>query len=69
MVTNAVRPLEERGVRHQLRAYGADPDELTAEAGADKLGLPPEQVSKTVVAQRPPGGLLRSVAGGLPARP
>ena len=31
MKTNAVRLLEEMGVRHELRAYDVDPDDLSAE--------------------------------------
>ena len=51
MKTNAVRLLEEMGVAHALRAYEVDPDHLTAETAADKIGLPAEQVFKTLVAR------------------
>ena len=51
MKTNAVRLLEERGVRYELRAYDVDPDDLTAETVADKIALPAEQVFKTLVAR------------------
>src|SRR5207249_4573639 len=51
MKTNAVRLLEEMGVRYELRAYDLDPDDLTAEAVAAKIGLPAEQVFKTLVAR------------------
>src|SRR2546423_9482886 len=50
MKTNAVRLLEAMGVPHELRAYDVDPDDLTAESVADKIGLPAEQVFKTLVA-------------------
>jgi Cys-tRNA(Pro)/Cys-tRNA(Cys) deacylase len=50
MKTNAVRLLEEMGVRYELRAYEVDPDDLTAETVADKIGLPAEQVFKTLAA-------------------
>jgi prolyl-tRNA editing enzyme YbaK/EbsC (Cys-tRNA(Pro) deacylase) len=51
MKTNAVRLLEEMGIAHELRAYEVDPDDLTAETVADKIGLPAEQVFKTLVAR------------------
>ena len=51
MKTNAVRLLEEMGVRHELRAYDVDPDDLSAETVAAKVGLPAEQVFKTLVAR------------------
>ena len=50
MKTNAVRLLEEMGVRHELRAYEVDPDDLTAQTVAAKVGLPAAQVFKTLVA-------------------
>jgi Cys-tRNA(Pro)/Cys-tRNA(Cys) deacylase len=51
MKTNAVRLLEEMGVAHELRAYEVDPDDLTAQTVAGKIGLPAEQVFKTLVAR------------------
>src|SRR6516165_5901428 len=51
MKTNAVRLLEEMGVAHELRAYEVDLDDLTAQTVADKIGLPAEQVWKTLVAR------------------
>lgn len=47
--TNAARLLETLGIAHELRAYEVDPDDLGAEAIAEKVGLPPEQVFKTLV--------------------
>src|SRR5260370_876828 len=41
MKTNAIRLLEEMGIRHELRTYEVDPDDLTAQTGAAKVGLPP----------------------------
>ena len=49
MKTNAVRQLDSLGVRDELRAYEVDPNDLTAETVARKVGLPPEQVFKTLV--------------------
>jgi len=42
------------GIHYELRAYEVDPDDLAAETVAAKIGLPPEQVFKTLVA-RPSG--------------
>lgn len=49
--TNAVRILESLGVEFELREYEIDPEDLSAEAVAAKIGLPAEQVFKTLVAQ------------------
>ena len=64
MKTNAVRLLEERGVAHELRAYEVDPDDLTAETVADKIGLPAEQVFKTLVARGDRQGVCFAVVPG-----
>jgi Cys-tRNA(Pro)/Cys-tRNA(Cys) deacylase len=47
--TNAVRLLDTLGVRYELREYQVDPQALDAVAVAEKIGLPPEQVFKTLV--------------------
>ena len=49
MKTNAARILEALGIRYQLREYEVDEDDLSAESVARKVGLPPEQVFKTLV--------------------
>jgi Cys-tRNA(Pro)/Cys-tRNA(Cys) deacylase len=64
MKTNAVRLLEEMGVAHELRAYEVDPDDLTAESVADKIGLPAEQVFKTLVARGDRHGVCFTVVPG-----
>jgi Cys-tRNA(Pro)/Cys-tRNA(Cys) deacylase len=64
MKTNAVRLLEEMGVAHELRAYEVDPDDLTAEAVANKIGLPAEQVFKTLVARGDRHGACFAVVPG-----
>jgi Cys-tRNA(Pro)/Cys-tRNA(Cys) deacylase len=51
MKTNAVRLLESLGVHYELRDYEVDPEDLAAESVAAKVGLPPEQVFKTLVAR------------------
>lgn len=47
--TNAVRLLEAAGIPFELRAYEVDPEDLTAETVARKVGLPACQVFKTLV--------------------
>lgn len=49
--TNAVRLLDRLGIPYELRGYEVDPDDLVAESVARKIGLPPEQVFKTLVAR------------------
>lgn len=51
MKTNAVRILEAAGIEYQLREYEVDPDDLAAETVAAKIGMPPEQVFKTLLAR------------------
>jgi len=64
MKTNAVRLLEEMGVAHELREYEVDPDDLTAETVAAKIGLPAEQVFKTLVARGDRLGVCFAVVPG-----
>ena len=49
--TNAARLLDQMGISYELREYEVDADDLAAEAVATKIGLPPEQLFKTLVAQ------------------
>ncbi|HST77451.1 MAG TPA: Cys-tRNA(Pro) deacylase [Verrucomicrobiae bacterium] len=51
MKTNAVRLLENLGIRYELREYSVDPEDLAAESVAAKIGMPAEQVFKTLVAR------------------
>jgi Cys-tRNA(Pro)/Cys-tRNA(Cys) deacylase len=46
--TNAVRVLYTLGIKYELREYKVDPQDSSAEAVAAKIGLPPEQVFKTL---------------------
>jgi Cys-tRNA(Pro)/Cys-tRNA(Cys) deacylase len=64
MKTNAVRLLEEMGVAHELRAYEVDPDDLTAATVANKIGLPAEQVFKTLVVRGDRRGVCFAVVPG-----
>ena len=51
MKTNAVRLLDSLGISYELREYEVDPVDLAAETVAAKIGLPPEQVFKTLLAR------------------
>jgi len=51
MKTNAVRLLESLGISYELREYTVDPEDLAAESVAAKIGMPAEQVFKTLVAR------------------
>lgn len=48
--TNALRILDQMGIAYQTREYEVDPEDLSAETVAAKVGLPPEQVFKTLLA-------------------
>jgi Cys-tRNA(Pro)/Cys-tRNA(Cys) deacylase len=62
--TNAVRLLDRLGIRYELREYEVDPDDLAAESVARKVGLPPEQVFKTLVARGDRNGVCLAVIPG-----
>ena len=49
MKTNAARYLDSLGIRYELREYKVDPEEFSAIIVAEKIGLPPEQVFKTLL--------------------
>ena len=49
MKTNAVRLLDAAGIAYELREYDVDPNDLSAETVARKIGMPAEQVFKTLV--------------------
>ena len=51
MKTNAVRLLDSLNISYELREYEVDPDDLAAETVAAKIGLPPDQVFKTLLAR------------------
>ena len=62
--TNAVRLLERLGVPFELRDYEVDPEDLSAETVARKVGMPPEQVFKTLVARGDKHGVCLAVVPG-----
>ena len=49
--TNAARVLDGMGISYELRAYEVDPDDLTAISVAKKIGMPAEQVFKTLLTE------------------
>ena len=62
--TNAVRLLDQLGVGYQLREYEVDPEDLAAETVAAKIGLPAEQVFKTLAARGDRNGICMAVIPG-----
>jgi Cys-tRNA(Pro)/Cys-tRNA(Cys) deacylase len=56
--TNAARILDAAGIHYELREYVVDEDDLSAPAVAEKIGMPPEQVFKTLVARGDRTGVL-----------
>ncbi|HZJ53690.1 MAG TPA: Cys-tRNA(Pro) deacylase [Myxococcaceae bacterium] len=49
MKTNAARLLDTLNIRYELRTYAVDPEDLSAVRVAQKVGLPPAQLFKTLV--------------------
>ena len=64
MKTNAARLLDRLGIAYELKSYDVDPDDLQAETVARKVGLPPGQVFKTLVARGDRTGVLLAVVPG-----
>ncbi len=64
MKTNGARILDALGIRYELREYEVDPDDLAAETVARKVGLPAEQVFKTLVAKGDRKGVCFAVVPG-----
>jgi len=52
------------GIHYELREYEVDPDDLAAETVAAKIGLPAEQVFKTLVARGDRNGICMAVIPG-----
>src|SRR5882757_5763329 len=62
--TNAARLLDQLGIHYELREYEVDPEDLAAETVAAKIGLPAEQVFKTLVARGDRSGVCLAVIPG-----
>lgn len=64
MKTNAARFLDSLQIVYEVREYEVDPDDLAAESVARKVGLPPEQVFKTLVARGDKHGICFAAVPG-----
>lgn len=62
--TNAARILDGLGITYEIRTYDVDPDDLSAETVARKVGLPAEQVFKTLVVRGERAGVMLAVVPG-----
>lgn len=62
--TNAARLLDGLKIAYELRPYEVEPDDLTAVSVAKKIGMPPEQVFKTLLAQTNAGEHVFAVIPG-----
>lgn len=62
--TNAMRLLDAAGVVYEVREYDVDPEDLSAETVARKIGVPIEQVFKTLLARGDRNGLCFAVIPG-----
>lgn len=62
--TNAVRLLDQLLISYELREYEVDPENLAAETVAAKIGLPLEEVFKTLVARGDRNGICMAVIPG-----
>ena len=56
--TNAARILDREAIRYELREYEVDESDLSAPHVAEAIGMPPEQVFKTLVARGDRTGVL-----------
>src|SRR6185437_3367645 len=64
MKTNAARLLDNLKITYELRDYEVDPDDLSAETVALKVGMPLNQVFKTLVARGDKKGVCLAVIPG-----
>lgn len=62
--TNAMRQLDGLGIAYEVRSYEVDPEDLSAESVAAKIGLPPGQTFKTLVARGDRNGVCLAVIPG-----
>ncbi len=64
MKTNGARFLESLNIPFELREYEVDPEDLSAVTVARKVGMPPEQVFKTLLTTGGPGSYVFAVIPG-----
>jgi len=62
--TNAMRLLDQHGVRYEIKEYEVDPEDLSAETVANKVGLPADQVFKTLCVRGDRNGDVLAVIPG-----
>jgi Cys-tRNA(Pro)/Cys-tRNA(Cys) deacylase len=62
--TNAARILDAAGIRYELREYKVNEDDLSAPHVAEAIGMPAEQVFKTLVARGDRTGVLMACIPG-----
>jgi Cys-tRNA(Pro)/Cys-tRNA(Cys) deacylase len=61
MKTNACRLLDALQIRYETREYDVDPEDLSGQAVARKIGLPEEQVFKTLLCRVDPQNIVFAV--------
>ena len=64
MKTNGARLLESLNIPFDLREYAVDPEDLAATTVARKIGMPAEQVFKTLLTTGGPGTYVFAVVPG-----
>ncbi len=64
MKTNAARLLDKLKIPYELKEYEVDPQDLTAQTVASKIGFPCNQVFKTLAAIGNKNGVLLAVVPG-----
>jgi Cys-tRNA(Pro)/Cys-tRNA(Cys) deacylase len=64
MKTNGARILEALGIAFELHEYEVDPEDLSALTVAKKIGMPPEQVFKTLLTSGGPNSYVFAVIPG-----
>lgn len=64
MKTNAIRALDNLAIKYELKDYEVDEEDLTATTVAKKVGLPPEQVFKTLCCRGDKNGVCLAVVPG-----
>jgi Cys-tRNA(Pro)/Cys-tRNA(Cys) deacylase len=64
MKTNATRILDKLNIAYELREYEVDPDDLRAEKVAAAIGMPSEQVFKTLAVRGEHRGVLLAIVPG-----
>ncbi len=62
--TNAARILDSAGISYELREYAVDEDDLSAPRVAEAIGMPAEQVFKTLVLRGDRTGVLMACIPG-----